>query len=283
MTGDTQPADGFVLADKPAGKTSHDITALVRRELGGRKAGHAGTLDPFATGLLLILVGRARRVQQFVAALPKEYFAVARFGATSSTGDPEGVITRTGVVPEGELSLPSGRILQRPPAYSAVHVDGRRAYERARAGEEVVVPEREVTIHECEQLWRERDRVGLRIVCSSGTYVRSLVAGLGDAYTEELRRTRIGPFSVDDCDPGRVLPLGECLGWFPSAVLDEDTARRAGHGQALPPGVPVTAATAPGLVPEPPDAVLLRDGAGPVALARRQPDGGLKPFVGFRS
>ena len=194
--------DGFVLADKPAGKTSHDITALVRREIGVRKAGHGGTLDPFATGLMIILAGRARRVQSFVAALPKEYVAVARFGAVSTTGDPDGEITETGVLPQSPLELPLGTIRQRPPAYSAVHVDGRRAYARARAGEEFELPEREVTIHECELLWQEEDRAGLRIVCSSGTYVRSLVADLGDAYTEELRRTRIGPFSVDDADPG---------------------------------------------------------------------------------
>lgn len=273
--------DGVVLADKPAGKTSHDMTALVRRELGVRKAGHGGTLDPFATGLLVVLVGRARRVQRFVAALPKEYVAVARFGATSTTGDPEGEITVTGVLPEGELRLPQGRITQRPPAYSAVHVDGRRAYERARAGEDVVVPEREVTIYECEQLWREDYRAGIRIVCSSGTYVRSLVAGLGDAYTEELRRTRIGPFRVEDCIPGRVTPLGEALSWFPTAQLEGDLARRAAHGQLLEPGIEVRPPAFS--IPEPEQAVLLLDEQGPIALAALQDDGALKPFVGFRS
>ncbi len=277
-----KPLDGFLLADKPAGKTSHDITALVRRELGVRKAGHAGTLDPFATGLLVILVGRARRVQQFVSALPKEYLAVARFGAISSTGDPEGVITKTGVLPEGDLELPSGTIRQRPPAHSAVHVDGRRAYERARAGEEVIVPEREVTIYECEQLWRDGDRAGLRIVCSAGTYVRSLVADLGDAYTEELRRTRIGPFRVEDCDPGRVIPLADGLGWFPTARLAGDVARRAAHGQAVPADTPVDRPRDRQSVPEQ-GAVLLLDDAGPIALAHRQADGTLKPFVGFRA
>src|SRR5947209_19165570 len=111
--------DGVVLVDKPAGKTSHDIVAAVRRARGG-KVGHAGTLDPFATGLLLVLVGRATRAQRFFMALPKRYEVVARFGAVSTTGDPEGEITATGVVPEGELVLPAGRIRQRPPAYSAV-------------------------------------------------------------------------------------------------------------------------------------------------------------------
>jgi tRNA pseudouridine55 synthase len=274
-------ADGFVLADKPAGKTSHDITALVRREIGVRKAGHAGTLDPFATGLMIILAGRARRVQSFAAALPKEYVAVARFGAVSTTGDPEGEITHTGVLPECPLELPHGTIRQRPPAYSAVHIEGRRAYERARAGEQFELPEREVTIHECELLWQEDDRAGLRIVCSSGTYVRSLVAALGDAYTEELRRTRIGPFSVDDADPARVIPLGECLTWFPAARLDPGAARRAAYGQAVDaPAELIEPADLAGA--ERPEEVLLVDDDGPVALARRLADGGLKPFVGFR-
>ncbi len=120
---------------------------MVRRGLGVRKAGHAGTLDPFATGLLIVLVGRARRVQRFFTALPKEYLAVARFGAVSTTGDPDGEITQTGTGPPGELVLPTGTILQRPPAYSAIRIDGTRAYERVRRGETVVVPEREVTVH----------------------------------------------------------------------------------------------------------------------------------------
>ncbi len=128
------PLDGIVLADKPAGKTSHDVTTLVRRTLGVRKAGHAGTLDPFATGLLIVLLGRARRVQRFFTALPKEYVAVAQFGAVSTTGDPDGVITPTGVLPGPELPLPTGLIRQRPPAYSAIRVGGVKAYERARSG-----------------------------------------------------------------------------------------------------------------------------------------------------
>src|SRR3954465_11094424 len=114
--------DGVILADKPAGVTSHDVVASVRRALGNRRVGHAGTLDPFATGLLLVLVGRATRVQRFLMALPKSYVAVARFGAVSTTGDPEGEITETGVVPSERLALPTGRVRQRPPAFSAVKV-----------------------------------------------------------------------------------------------------------------------------------------------------------------
>src|SRR4051795_3544557 len=110
--------DGVILADKPAGVTSHDVVASVRRSLGKRRVGHAGTLDPSATGLLLVLVGRATRVQRFLMALPKSYEAVARFGAVSTTGDPEGEITVTGTMPPDPLVLPTGVVRQRPPIYS---------------------------------------------------------------------------------------------------------------------------------------------------------------------
>jgi tRNA pseudouridine55 synthase len=264
--------DGLVLVDQPAGKTSHDVVAIVRRELGVRRAGHAGTLDPFATGLLLVLVGRGRRIQRFVMALPKTYLAVARLGAVSTTGDPEGEITRTGALPPAELQLPTGTIRQRPPAYSAIKVEGRRAYDRARAGEAFELPEREVTVHRFEQLWRDGDRAAFEIECSAGTYVRSLIADLGDAYTEELRRTRIGPFSVDDVDPARVVPLAEALSFLPAVRLDAATGRRAGFGQ-------------PVEVPAPAGAqhVLLLDDDGPIAIAEPREAALLKPVVGFRS
>jgi tRNA pseudouridine55 synthase len=261
--------DGLVLVDKPAGKTSHDLTLATRRALGVRKAGHAGTLDPFATGLLLVLVGRARRVQRFLMALPKTYEVVARLGAVSTTGDPEGEITETGRVPALDGPLPTGRILQRPPIWSAVRVQGRKAYERARAGEQFELAPREVTVYRFELLWREGDRAGFVIECSAGTYVRSLIAELGDAYCVELRRTRIGPFSVQDADPTRVLPLERVLGFLPRVDLDADAAWRAAHGQAIPGAVDA-------------EHVLLVDGDGPVAIARPDPDGVLRPVVGFR-
>ncbi len=276
--------DGIVLADKPAGKTSHDITTVVRRTLGVRKAGHAGTLDPFATGLLVILLGRARRVQRFFTALPKEYVATARFGAVSSTGDPDGVITQTGVAAPAELALPTGRILQQPPAYSAIRVGGVRAYERARRGEQVEVPVREVTVYAFEQLARAADSAEFRIECSSGTYVRSLIADLGDAYTSQLRRTKIGPFDVEDADATRVIPLGEALGMFRSALLEPDAARQATHGTAVAvPSGGIELPTPGWRVPEPPDEVVLLDADGPIALADEREDGLLKPVVGFRA
>jgi tRNA pseudouridine55 synthase len=258
--------DGVVLVDKPAGVTSHDVVAGQRRRLGrGVKVGHAGTLDPFATGLLLVLVGRATRVQRFLMALPKRYETVARLGWTSSTGDPEGDIA-PGRAPS--LDLPTGTIRQRPPVYSAVKIGGRRAYAMARRGEAVEVPEREVHVSRFELLWRDGERAGFAIECSSGTYVRSLIADLGDAYCLELRRTAIGPFEVDDADDERVVPLDDALTFLPAVELTGDDARRASHGVPVP-------GTAEGTV-------RLRDEAGMIALAEPREDGTLKPVVGFR-
>ena len=199
--------DGILLLDKPAGITSHDAVAAVRRALGGKagpKVGHAGTLDPFATGLLLILIGRATKAQQQLMGLPKSYETVAQLGATSTTGDPEGEISLTGRMPPDPPLLPTGEVRQRPPAHSAVKIGGERAYLRARRGESFEMPERIVTVTRFEQLWREDSpppdgpRACFAIDCGSGTYVRSLIADLGDAYCVELRRTAIGPFTVGD-------------------------------------------------------------------------------------
>jgi tRNA pseudouridine55 synthase len=193
--------EGVLLIDKPAGMTSHDVVNGVRRALDGIKTGHAGTLDPFATGLLMVLVGKATRIQRHVMELPKRYETVARLGALSSTGDIEGEITVTGRIPPDPPTLPLGEIRQRPPIYSAVKIGGQRAYRRARRGERFQMPERIVTIHRFEQLWREQDRAAFLIECSSGTYVRSLIADLGDGFCEELRRTAIGSFKVADAVP----------------------------------------------------------------------------------
>ncbi len=190
--------DRVLLIDKPAGVTSHDVVAVIRRALGGAKTGHAGTLDPFATGLLLVLVGKATRLQSTFMALTKRYETVARLGAVSSTGDPEGEIALTGKIPPQQPELPTGQLRQRPPIYSAVKVGGERAYRRARRGESFEMPERIVTVDRFQQIWREPERACFEIECSAGTYVRSLIADLGDAYCETLRRTAIGPFDVGD-------------------------------------------------------------------------------------
>lgn len=236
----TQPPDrtGILLADKPPGITSHDVVARARRALGTRKVGHAGTLDPFATGLLILLVGRATRLQRFFMELPKTYEVIARLGATSSTGDTEGEITETGRAPREPITLPLGPTRQRPPAYSAVKIAGERAYVRARRGESVELPEREVEIYGWDRLWREGDRVALRISCSAGTYIRSLIADLGDAYCVELRRTAIGPFAADGAwptqGPASLLEIrAACERFLPVIVLDEPEARAVRHGRPI--------------------------------------------------
>jgi tRNA pseudouridine55 synthase len=263
------------LYDKPAGVTSHDIVARVRRKLGaGQKVGHAGTLDPFATGLLLILIGRATRVQRFLMALPKRYLATARFGAISTTGDPEGEITETGVLPDGEIELPTGTIRQVPPAYSAIKVAGQRAYALARAGQQFELPVREVEVYSFDELWRRGDRRGFEIACSSGTYVRSLIADLGDAYCTQLRRTAIGRLSVDAADPQHLIPLNEALDFLPEQRVEAEEARRISHGGAVP--------ARPGLAVSGP--VRLTDAAGLIALAElREDDERLQPTVVLRN
>jgi tRNA pseudouridine55 synthase len=209
--------------------TSHDVVAQVRRERGGVKVGHAGTLDPFATGLLLILLGQATRAQRFLMGLPKTYRVVARLGWTSSTGDPTGTLAE-GRMPSS-LSIPVGEQLQTPPAFSAVKVGGERLYKKARRGEVVEAPARPVTVYRADLLSSEGDRAEYEIECSSGTYVRSLVADLGDAYCEALRRTAIGPFPVEDA--GRELPLSEALEFLPCVELSDDDARSVSHGVAV--------------------------------------------------
>ena len=227
---------GVLLLEKPAGMTSHDVVASVRRryrELPARvRVGHAGTLDPFATGLLLVLVGRATRAQRFLVALPKTYRVVARLGFTSDTGDRDGRLVETGRVP-ARLELPTGRLLQRPPAYSAVRVGGERLYEKARRGEPEEGAPRTVEVHRFELLWRDGDRAGLEVECSAGTYVRQLVSALGDAYCEQLERTRIGPFRLEDADGERLIPLADALAFLPERRLGEDDAEAVVHGRPL--------------------------------------------------
>jgi tRNA pseudouridine55 synthase len=259
-----------VLLDKPRGISSAAAVARVRRALPrGTKVGHAGTLDPFATGLLLILLGRATRIQRFLLSLPKTYEVTARFGARSSTGDPEGELTLTGRVPKGDLPLPRGTVVQRPPAFSAVKVGGVRAYKLARSGAAVELPEREVQVYRFEERWREGDRRGFVIECSSGTYVRSLIADLGDAYCEALRRTRIGHFDVSQADPERVFEPAQALCFLPAIQLDAQAARRAAHGGAV-----AGAAHGP---------VRLLEGDKLVAVAEPRADATLRPVVVLRT
>jgi tRNA pseudouridine55 synthase len=238
--------DGVLLTSKSPGITSHDVVERVRRTplAAGRKVGHAGTLDPFATGLLLILVGKATRVQRYFMNLPKTYRARARFGARSDTGDPTGVIapgegeaTRDAV----EAALPSltGEIEQRVPLASAVKVGGERLYRKARRGEQFETPVRSVVVKRLELLDFDagEQAATLELDCSSGTYVRQLVADLGEAvgcgaYCERLERLAIGPFRLEDASD-ELIPLGEALAFLPERPLDAEEARRARHGRTV--------------------------------------------------
>jgi tRNA pseudouridine55 synthase len=209
--------DGTVLlCDKPAGITSHDVVEQVRRER-GCKAGHAGTLDPFATGLLLIMLDEATRVQRFLTGLPKTYRAKARPGWRSSTGDPEGDLVMTGRVPRS-MELPTGTIRQRVPMTSAVRFGGERLYRKAHRGEVVETPERDVEIYRAELVGAVMAGgdyyFEYEIECSAGTYVRTLIETLEDAYCRELRRTAIGPFRVEEA--GAELPLSRVAELIPA-------------------------------------------------------------------
>jgi tRNA pseudouridine55 synthase len=261
-----EPA-GVLLYTKPSGVTSHDVVALVRRRLGGVKVGHAGTLDPFATGLLLVLVGRATRAQRFLLGLPKTYRAVARLGWRSDTGDRDGRLERTDRVPT-RLELPTGVLMQRPPAHSAVKVGGERAYRVARRGEEPELAPRPVTVYRAELVATAPERATFEIECSAGTYVRSLIAELEDAYCEELERTRIGPFRLEDVDPERILPLAGALEFLPERALNEAECVAVGHGRRVP-----SASGEEG-------AVRLTRGGELIAVAEPR-DGELQPVVVF--
>jgi tRNA pseudouridine55 synthase len=211
----TASGEGAVLlCDKPAGITSHAMVVRIRRER-GCKAGHAGTLDPFATGLLLVLLGRATRLQRFLTGLPKTYRARARLGWRSSTGDPDGELTETGRIP-GSLGLPTGRVRQRVPMTSAVRVGGERLYRKAHRGETVRTPERDVDVYRAELLGSDAGSAEYEIECSAGTYVRTLIETLEDAYCAELRRTAIGPFRVEDA--GEELSLDRAAELVPAAA-----------------------------------------------------------------
>jgi tRNA pseudouridine55 synthase len=219
-----------LLVDKPAGVTSHDVVAEIRRERGG-KVGHAGTLDPFATGLLLVLLGRATRLQRYLLELPKTYRATARLGWRSSTGDPDGELTETGRIPE-RLELPTGEIEQRVPMTSAVKVGGERLYKKAHRGEEVETPVRRVTVHRAELLDSDAERATFEIECSSGTYVRTLIETLADAYCDALRRTAIGDLAIP-AEGRREISVEELMSFMPERLLDSGEAEAVSHGRPV--------------------------------------------------
>jgi tRNA pseudouridine55 synthase len=244
--------DALVLVDKPAGLTSFDIVRGVQRAVDAPKAGHTGTLDPFATGLLVILTGRATRLIGHVPGEPKVYLATILFGEERDTDDVTGTVTREAPLPDPAL-LPdavrqlTGHIQQQPPAYSAKKVDGRRAYDIARRGGTPDIAPAAVRVDRWEVLEEAWPRLRVRIHCGGGTYIRALARDLGRAMgsaacLETLRREAAGPFSVADAvswsgvTEGRLTtrPVREALGSMPHQLLDAEDARRVAHGMAVP-------------------------------------------------
>lgn len=256
------PPPGLLIVDKPAGMTSHDVVAKARRFLRTRKIGHAGTLDPMATGVLVLGVERATKLLGQLALDRKTYLATISLGVATTTDDAEGeVVARAdeSALAEvadsaitAEIAALTGDILQKPSAVSAVKVDGKRAYARVRAGEEVDLPARPVTVYRFDVLAqrRETDRLELDVMvdCSSGTYVRALARDLGAAlgvggHLAALRRTSVGPFtlakarSLEDVerDPGLSLTLDEAVAAaFPRVDVDAPVAAAVRHGQRIP-------------------------------------------------
>jgi tRNA pseudouridine55 synthase len=246
-----QHPGGVLLIDKPAGITSHDAVARVRRVLGIRKVGHAGTLDPMATGLLVLGVGRATRLLRFLGDLAKTYQGTGVLGVETSTLDAEGeVVARNDTSSIDEHALRQtmdrfmGRIDQIPPAYSAVKVGGERLYRAARRGEAVEAPPRTVEIYGFDVLAFDPPKFEFVVTCSGGTYVRSLVADVGKAlrvgaHLAALRRTAVGTLTLEDArspdDPGPLLPVERAVHHLPEVGLDPEEAIAASHGRILGP------------------------------------------------
>lgn len=242
---------GLLLVDKPVGMTSHDVVAVVRRATRVRKVGHTGTLDPFATGLLIVLVGRGTRLIPYVEGEPKVYEATIRFGAATDTDDITGQVIREAPAAaqsavEAVLPQLTGTIDQVPPIYSAKQVGGRRAYAAARTGEQLALSPSRVTVHDWTVLARDGDDLFVRITCSGGTYIRALARDLGRlahsaAHLAALRRTRSGPFdvsdalSVDDLGAGavRLSPLRDAVPSLPTRVLSAEEIGRVSHGNPI--------------------------------------------------
>jgi tRNA pseudouridine55 synthase len=243
-------AEGLLLIDKPGGITSHDVVDVVRRRLGTKKVGHAGTLDPMATGLLLVGVGRATRLLRFLSDLPKTYEGTMRLGVETTTLDADGDVVHESEVTatrddlERAMRALEGDSMQRPPAYSAVKVGGRKLYEAARAGERLEAEPRPIRVDAFELLGFESPDATFRVACSTGTYVRVLASDVGEAlscgaHLTALRRTAIGPFQASHASPpdgpGDPLPVEDAVRHLPRLDLEAEEAVAASNGRPLGP------------------------------------------------
>jgi tRNA pseudouridine55 synthase len=250
---------GLIIVDKPIGPTSHQIVALVRRGTGIRKVGHAGTLDPRASGVLVLCLGAATRLSEYLSNTAKEYEALVRFGASTRTFDTDGEVTRrTDQSPtrrqiENVLPQFKGSIVQKPPPYSAIKIHGRKAYEMARAGDEPPLEPREVIISHLEIRSYNPPDLALVVECSAGTYIRSLAHDLGEAvgtgaHLAALKRTKAGPFRIQEAVPLPMLEVGFLTGkWLqhvrpasdalpdlPPVTVDEAAVARLRDGHRIP-------------------------------------------------
>ena len=250
--------DGIVLVDKPQGPTSHDVVARARRIFNTRKVGHAGTLDPMATGMLVLGIGRGTRLLGYLAANDKEYLATMRLGVATDTDDAEGTVIAqadaSGITDNQILEVVRdyrGHISQRPSSVSAIKVDGKRAYARVRDGEEIELPSRQVTVQDLEIMGIVRlpelnaIDVDIRVVCSAGTYIRALARDIGaqlavGGHLTFLRRTRSGLFSqmvelAELEESPQFVPLPQAVRQaFPCVDLPEADENRARHGMRVP-------------------------------------------------
>lgn len=288
---------GLLLVDKPAGITSHDVVGAVRRAVRSRRVGHAGTLDPFATGLLVVAVGPVTRLLPWIVGEPKVYLATIRFGAATDTDDATGSVVREAEVPAAVALAPSvdaslrqamdaltGPLRQRPPAYSAKHVDGTRAYALARRGTIVDLPPVPVMVHGWELLGQDSTDLRVRITCGGGTYIRALARDLGEAlgsaaHCATLRRERSGPLSVQEAVPYEAVTPGalaaggirlvsplDALGPVAREPLDAAQVAAVRQGRMV-------AATQPG------ERAALLDRGEVVAMAERRPGAVWQPRV----
>ena len=250
-------SDGLLLVDKPAGPTSHDIVAVVRRTLQMKRVGHAGTLDPFATGLMVVLVGRATRLCQYMVGLAKRYSGTIRLGQTTDTDDSTGSITEQDdswrTVDESVLNDSVaklvGRYLQKPPTYSARWVDGQRAYRLARRGDPVKLESREVEVTRFEITARQGSDISFQCEVSGGTYIRALARDLGvalgcGAHLSSLRRESVGRFCIDDAvslaelaSGSPVCPPIRAVEHLPQLEIDLPTMEKIRHGRPIPDSV----------------------------------------------
>ncbi|HEX6303643.1 MAG TPA: tRNA pseudouridine(55) synthase TruB [Anaerolineales bacterium] len=251
---------GVLVVDKPVGMTSHDVVQVIRRGTGIRRAGHTGTLDPRASGVLVVLIGPAVRLSEYVSASDKRYQATIQLGSSTDTYDSEGTITGNttsvdGITEEQFLEILEsfeGDIQQVPPPYSAVKVKGKKAYEMARKGEEVELEARDIKVYTLDLLEWAPPEVVIDVYCSSGTYVRSLANDLGKelgvgAHLIGLRRTRSGRFTLRDAVPLRrlkeafqagdwykyLIPAADALGDWPAVELDPDQVDLVRHGHRI--------------------------------------------------